>query len=138
MRRQKNGDGGLAVHVLADVGGSKGKSYVEETEVLAFDCFWNNAHYHYGPRNKNHRTNWDMTVIDDPLEWTFEQIENRKLGAMIERAGYPGIAADLDLEQIAAVLPALKKRAFEMYEEGERLTGHKGLPLEFTPNLDAE
>jgi hypothetical protein len=25
-----------------------------------------------------------------------------------------------------------------MYEEGERLTGHKGLPLEFTPNLAAE
>jgi len=79
-----------------------------------------------------------MTVIDDPLEWTFEQIENRRLGAMIVRAGYPGIAADLDVEKIAAVLPALKKRAFEMYEEGERLTGHKGLPLEFTPNLAAE
>lgn len=137
MRRQRNGDGGLAVHVLADVGGSKGKAYVEETELLAFDCFWQNPHYHYGPRNKNHRTNWDLTVIDDPLEWTFEQFENRKLPAMIERAGYPGIAADLDLEQIAAVLPALKKRAFEMYEEGERLTGHKGLPLEFTPNLAA-
>jgi hypothetical protein len=25
-----------------------------------------------------------------------------------------------------------------MYEEGERLTGHKGLPLEFTPNMAAE
>ena len=47
-------------------------------------------------------------------------------------------AADLDPEQIAAALPAVKKRAFEMYEEGERLTGHKGLPLEFTPNLAAE
>ncbi len=138
MRRQRNGDGGLAVHVLADVGGSKGKAYVEETEVLAFDCFWNSAHYHYGPRNKNHRINWDMTIIDDPLDWTFEQIENRKLGPMIERAGYPGIAADLDLDKIASVLPALKKRALEMYEEGERLTGHKGLPLEFTPNLAAE
>jgi hypothetical protein len=120
MRRQKNGDGGLAIHVLGDVGGSKGKSYVEETELLAFDCFWN------------------LTVIDDPLEWTFEQIENRRLGAMIERAGYPGIAADLDNEKIAAIVPALKKRAFEMYDEGERLTGHKGLPLEFTPNLAAE
>jgi hypothetical protein len=119
MRRLKNGDGGLAVHVLADVGGSKGRAYVEETELLAFDCFWQNPHYHYGPRNKNHRTNWDLTVIDDPLEWTFEQFENRKLGAMIERAGYPGIVADLNPEQIAAVLPALKKRAFEMYEEGE-------------------
>ncbi|HTI82239.1 MAG TPA: hypothetical protein VL614_17450 [Acetobacteraceae bacterium] len=138
MRRLKNGDGGLALHVLADVGGSKGKAYVEETELLAFDCFWNNAHYHYGPRNKNHRINWDLTVIDDPLEWTFEQIESRKLGPMIERAGYPGIAADLDLDKIAQVVPALKKRAFEMYHEGERLTGHKGLPLEFTPNLAAE
>jgi len=111
---------------------------VEETELLAFDCFWKDAHYHYGPRNKNHRTNWDLTIVDDPLEWTFEQIENKKLGVMIERAGYPGIAADLDHDKIASILPALKKRAFEMYEEGERLTGHKGLPLEFTPNLAAE
>ena len=56
---------------------------------------------------------------------------------MIVRAGYPGVAADLDSEKIRSVLPALKKRAYEMYEEGERLTGHKGLPLEFTPNLVA-
>ena len=138
MRRQRNGDGGLALHVLADIGGAKGKSYIEETELLAFDCFWKDAHYHYGPRNKNHRTNWDLTVIDDPLAWTFEQIEAGKLRPMIERAGYPGIAADLDQELINAVLPGLKQRAFEMYEEGERLTGHKGLPLEFTPNLAAE
>lgn len=138
MRRQRNGDGGLAIHVLADIGGSKGKAYVEETEVLAFDCFWQGAHYHYGPRNKNHRINWDRTVVEEPLDWTFDQIENRKLAAMITRAGYPGIAADLDEEKIASVVPALKKRAYEMYEEGERLTGHKGLPLEFTPNLAAE
>ena len=138
MRRQRNGDGGLALHVLTDIGGTKGRSYVEETEILAFDCFWKDAHYHYGPRNKNHRTNWDLAIVDDPLDWTFEQIEARRLPAMIERAGYPGVAADLDHALIEAVLPALKKRAYEMYEEGERLTGHKGLPLEFTPNLAAE
>jgi hypothetical protein len=136
MRRQRNGNGGLAIHVLGDVGGSKGKKYVEETELLAFDCFWQTAHYHYGPRNKNHRINWDRTIIEEPLDWTFEQFENRKLGAMIERAGYPGIAADLDLDKIAEVLPALKRRAYEMYAEGERLTGHKGMPLEVTPNLE--
>ena len=138
MRRLRDGDGGLALHVLADIGGPKGKAYVEETELLAFDCFWNNAHYHYGPRNKNHRLNFDLTVVDDPLVWTFEQIESGKLPAMIERAGYPGVAADLDQAKIREVVPALKKRAFEMWEEGERLTGHKGLPLEFTPNLAAE
>jgi hypothetical protein len=138
MRRLRDGDGGLAVHVLTDIGGSKGKNYVEETELLAFDCFWKNAHYHYGPRNKNHRLNWDLTIVDDPLVWTFEQLEAGRLPAMIERAGYPGVAADLDRALIASVLPEVKKRAFEMYEEGERLTGHKGLPAAFTPNMAAE
>jgi hypothetical protein len=135
MRRLPMGDGGLAVHVLADVGGTPGKPYVEETEILAFDCFWNGPHYHYGPRNKNHRIYWDTTLVEDPLAWVFEQFENRKLAAMIERAGYPGIAADLDLDQIASVLPAVKSQALEMQAEGLRLTGHPGLPLEPTPNL---
>ena len=135
MRRLPMGDGGLAIHVLGDVGGSTRSSYVEETELLAFDCFWQGAHYHYGPRNKNHRIYWDRTVVEDPLAWVFDQFENRKLGAMIERAGYPGIAADLDLEKIAAVLPALKRKAREMMAAGEALTGRPGLPQEPTPNL---
>lgn len=135
MRRQAGGDGGLAVHVLADIGGTPGKTYVEETEILAFDCFWQAPHYHYGPRNKNHRIYWDTTLVEDPLGWVFDQFENRKLGPMIERAGYPGVAADLDLEKIASVLPMVKKKAREMQAEGEALTGHPGLPLEPTPNL---
>jgi len=131
------GDGGLAIHVLADIGGTPGKKYTEETELLAFDHFWNGAHYHYGPRNKNHRIYWDRTLVEDPLAWTLEQFETGKLRAMIERAGYPGIAADLDAGKIAAVFPAMKKQALAMWEEGRRLTGHPGLPLEPTPNLAA-
>ena len=137
MRRLPMGDGGLAIHVLADIGGTPGKKYTEETELLAFDHFWNGAHYHYGPRNKNHRIYWDRTLVEDPLAWTLEQFETGKLPAMITRAGYPGIAADLDTAKIAAVFPAMKKQALEMWAEGERLTGHPGLPLEFTPNLAA-
>jgi hypothetical protein len=135
MRRLPMGDGGLAVHVLADIGGTKETRYVEETELLAFDCFWDGPHYHYGPRNKNHRIYWDKTLVEDPLGWVFEQFENRKLGAMIERAGYPGVAADLDLDKIASTLPAIKKRAREMQAQGTALTGHPGLPSEPTPNL---
>jgi hypothetical protein len=135
MRRLPMGDGGLAVHILADIGGTPDKSYVEETELLAFDCFWNGPHYHYGPRNKNHRIYWDTTLVDDPLGWVFEQFENKKLRAMIERADYPGIAADLDEEKIASVLPIAKAKARELQAEGERLTGRPGLPLEPTPNL---
>jgi hypothetical protein len=137
MRRLPMGDGGLAIHVLADIGGTPGKNYTEETELLAFDHFWNGAHYHYGPRNKNHRIYWDRTLVENPLEWTLEQIEKGKLGIMIERAGYPGIAADLDADKIASVFPAMKKQAQAMWDEGERLTGHGGLPLEATPNMAA-
>jgi hypothetical protein len=137
MRRLPMGDGGLAIHVLADIGGTPGKAYTEETELLAFDHFWNGAHYHYGPRNKNHRIYWDRTLVEDPLAWTLEQFEAGKLKAMITRAGYPGIAADLDESKIREVFPSMKKRALEMWHEGERLTGHPGLPLEATPNLAA-
>jgi hypothetical protein len=137
MRRLPMGDGGLAIHVLADIGGTPGKAYTEETELLAFDHFWNGAHYHYGPRNKNHRIYWDRTLVENPLAWTLEQFESGKLRAMIERAGYPGIAADLDEGKIREVLPAVKKQALDMWAEGERLTGHPGLPLEPTPNLAA-
>jgi hypothetical protein len=137
MRRLPMGDGGLAVHVLADIGGTPGKAYTEETEILAFDCFWNGPHYHYGPRNKNHRIYWDTTLVEDPLAWVFAQFESGKLPAMIERAGYPGVAADLDTDKIASILPALKQEALAMWAEGERLTGHPGLPLGVTPNLAA-
>lgn len=135
MRRQQTGDGGLAIHVLADLAGSTESSYVEETEILAFDCFWDGPHYHYGPRNKNHRIYWDRTLVEDPLAWVLEQFENGKLGAMIERAGYPGVAADLDREKIASVLPALRKTARELQAEGIAKTGRPGLPAEPTPNL---
>lgn len=135
MRRLPVGDGGLAVHVLADIGGATENSYVEETELMAFDCFWDGPHYHYGPRNKNHRIYWDRTLVEDPLGWVFEQLDGRKLKPMLERAGYPGIAADLDQDKVEAVLVEVKKKAREMQAEGERLTGHPGLPLEPTPNL---
>jgi hypothetical protein len=35
------------------------------------------------------------------------------------------IAADVDLDKVASVLPAMKKRAFVMYAKGEALTGRK-------------
>lgn len=135
MRRLPVGDGGLAIHVLSDIGGTTEKSYVEETELMAFDLFWDGPHYHYGPRNKNHRIYWDRTLVQDYLGWVLDKIEGKKLGAMIERAGYPGVAADLDQDMIDAVLPALTEKAREMLDLGESLTGHPGLPLDPTPNM---
>ena len=128
MRLQNSGDGGMAIHVLADLAGTPGRHYTEETELLAFDCFWDAPHYHYGPRNKNHRIFWDKTLVTDSLGWTLEQFKTRKLGPMLERAGYPGVAADLDQDLIDSILPSMEARAREMVAAG--------LPKEPTPNLN--
>ena len=127
MRRQATGDGGLAIHVLSDLAGTPGREFMEETELLAFDCFRDFPHYHYGPRNKNHRIFWDKTLVPDTLDWTLNQFESGKLTVMIERAGYPGVAADLDYRVIDSIFPAMAKRAREMQDSG--------IPAEPTPNL---
>ena len=126
-RKLGSGDGGVAIHVLSDLAGNTGRVFTEETELLAFDCFWEGPHYHYGPRNKNHRIYWDKTLVPDPLGWCLEQFKSKKLGVMLDRAGYPGVAADLDEDLIASVIPAVEARAREM-ESG-------GIPAEVTPNL---
>ena len=125
MRKQQDGNGGLAIHVLTDLGGAPGKSYVEETEVLAFDCFNDGPHYHYGPRNKNHQIYWDQTLVPDPLSWVLDQFNKKMLGPMIERAGYPGVASDLDQGILDEVLPKMGDRARAMQA--------LGLPAEPTP-----
>ncbi len=127
MRKQAGGDGGLAIHVLADLAGTPGRTYMEETELLAFDCFRLDPHYHYGPRNKNHRIFWDKTVVPDTLEWTLEQFRSGKLRDMIARAGYPGVAADYDHDLVSEIFPALAQRAREIQAQP--------LPDEPTPNL---
>ncbi|MBM3941629.1 MAG: hypothetical protein FJ316_01645 [SAR202 cluster bacterium] len=114
MRTQSNGDGGLAIHVLSDLAGTPGKAYMEETELLAFDCFREAPHYHYGPRNKNYRIFWDKVLVPDTLEWTLQQFKAGKLRDMIQRAGYPGVAADIDQGLIDAVLPVVEAKAREM------------------------
>ena len=129
MRRQASGDGGLAILVLADLAGTPGRHYTEETELLAFDCFRDAPHYHYGPRNKNHRIFFDKTLVPDTLGWTLKQFKSRKLAAMIDRAGYPGVASDLDQDLLDSLIPSIEKRAREMEAEG--------IPAEVTGNQSA-
>ena len=95
--RQLRNDRGMAVHVLSDVAG-------QEIELLAFDCFEVGPHYHYGPRNQDIRIYWDKAIVPDPLDWTMTQFKGGKLRMMIERAGYPSIAAALDEDLIAEKL----------------------------------
>ena len=98
---------GVAIHVLGDVGD-------EEHEMLAFDCFDRNAHYHYGPRLKNQRLYPDYTVTPDPLRWALDLLKGGKLAPMLERAGYADYAARLNPVTVAQKLAEVEKAALEM------------------------
>ncbi len=112
-------DGGLAIHVLSDLCGSPTHDYSEETELIAFDCFRVQPHYHYGPRNKNLRYYWDKTTVPDTLEWTLDVLKAGKLGPMIEAAGYPDVARDLDPDLIRDLLPAIEAKARELQPKSQ-------------------
>jgi hypothetical protein len=106
-------DRGVAIHVLTDIAG-------QEVELLAFDCFENGPHYHYGPRNQDVRIYWDTTTSGETLRWTLNQFKNRKLKAMIERAGYPTIAAQVDEELVQQVLPRVEEKALALQAAGKK------------------
>ncbi len=100
-------DEGMAIHVLSDVAD-------QEVELLAFDCFQGAPHYHYGPRNREVRIYWDVTTSGETLRWTLDQFKGGKLKSMIERAGYPSIAAELDENLIQAMMPKIEKRSWDL------------------------
>ncbi|MCH7605670.1 MAG: hypothetical protein IH962_00815 [Chloroflexi bacterium] len=108
-------DEGMAIHVLADVAD-------QEVELLAFDCFEGDPHYHYGPRNEDIRIYWDVTTSGETLRWTLDQFKTGNLRAMIERAGYPAIARAVDEKLIQEKLPAIEARCWELVAQNKAAT----------------
>ena len=105
--RELSGDRGVAMHVLGDVGG-------EEVEMLAFDCFENEPHYHYGPRAKNQRLHMDTTAVPDPLRWALDLFKGGKLASMLERAGYNDHASGLNPAVMAEKVAEVESAALKM------------------------
>ena len=56
---------GVCIQVAGDVAGTP-------TELLRFDCFDVDAHYHYGPEKNNERIMLDPTVTGNPIGWTIK------------------------------------------------------------------
>jgi hypothetical protein len=99
-------DRGVSIHVFAEIGG-------ERQEVLRFDCFQEDPHYHYvsWSRRSNEMLHIDPVADGDPLAWALERIRTR-LPQMLERAGAADAAAKVDLRRVDAVLPRVVEAAF--------------------------
>ena len=119
-RKELMADQGLCIQVYGEVAG-------KDTEILRFDCFDQDPHYHYGPENKNIRLHLDKTTAGNPLGWTLNNIRN-KLPSMIKRAGYEDLAAAVEANPIPeATLNEVEAKAREM-ARGERRTVHHMMP----------
>ena len=103
---QRFDDRGVSIHVFAEVGG-------ERREVLRFDCFQEDPHYHYvsWAARSNEMLHVDPVADGDPLAWALERIRTR-LPQMLERAGAGEAAAKVDLRRVDAVLPRVAEAAF--------------------------
>lgn len=119
-RKELMPDQGLCVQVYGEVHG-------KDTEILRFDCFDQDPHYHYGPENKNIRLHLDKTTAGNPLGWTLNNIRN-KLPSMIQRAGYEDLAAAVEANPIPeATLNEVEAKAREL-ARAERRTVHHLMP----------
>lgn len=109
-------DQGVCIHALGDVDG-------EEVELLRFDCFDHEPHYHYGPEKRNTRLMLDKTTEGDPLDWTLRQL-NERLPEMVRRAGYDDLAAGIDMDGLRGTLDETVATAKRMAVDGRRTVTH--------------
>jgi hypothetical protein len=95
--RKAGSDRGPAVMVYGDVDG-------RAVQLLRFDCFENGPHYHYDPDGKNYVLKLSRETVPDLVAWTLGELREN-LKTMVRTAGYESVAAQIDREAVAAVLP---------------------------------
>ena len=106
-------DRGVSLHVVGDVDGVR-------REVLRFDCFVEDPHYHYVSwrAKANEVLHVDPVADGDPLAWALERLRTR-LPQMLARAGAPELAAAVDAAVIAAALPRVAEAAARLRRAAE-------------------
>ena len=109
-------DGGATLEVWGAVEG-------EDTEILRFDCFRNAPHYH-APPSAPGDIKLDPAQVGDGLQWALDQL-SQEAAALVSKAGFDGLAAQLDLaalrggrqalSELVAGMPALSEsNSFEI------------------------
>ena len=99
-QRNFGSDGGPSVRVYGEADG-------ENVQLLRFDCFRKDPHYHYDPSGKNDQRSLDKTSVPDSVAWTIKQL-GHNLVEMIHTAGYASVAEQVDQAAVAQVLPEVE------------------------------
>jgi hypothetical protein len=120
-RKEIMNDQGLCLQVYSDVNG-------KDTEILRFDCFDQDPHYHYGPENHNIRLHLDKTTMGgSSLGWTLRNIRENLI-SMVSRSGYEDLAKKLESHPVEEdKLSEIESTARSM-ANGDRRTVHHMMP----------
>ena len=109
-------DQGVCINVFGEVGG-------EDVELLRFDCFDNEPHYHYGPENQNERLMLDITTEGGSLDWVLNKFSER-LPEMIERGGYQELSEDARSMDMSGSIDELSAAAKSLSVSGRKTVMH--------------
>jgi len=99
--RNTSTDRGPSLQVLGDVDGKR-------TQLLRFDCFEQEPHFHYDPDGKNNRIFLNTARVSDPIAWTIDYLRGN-FTSLVRIAGYGKLADQLDETALTATLPGLEK-----------------------------
>ena len=95
-------DGGPSLQVLGIVDGMK-------VQLLRFDMFQKQPHYHYAPTGQNLRYELDPLTMDDGIHWVVSLLSH-KLAQMVSKAGYEGLATQSNVDAVTTALPEIERR----------------------------
>jgi len=97
----RTGDRGPSLRIYGDVEG-------KPVQLLRFDCFENQPHFHYDPDGKNNQLRMDKTKVSDPIAWSMDYLRGN-FTSLIRIAGYSALAEQLDEGALTAALPTIEK-----------------------------
>jgi hypothetical protein len=96
-----NTDRGPSLRIYGDV---EDKS----VQLLRFDCFDGQPHFHYDPEGKNNQLRMDKANVSDPIAWSMDYLRGN-FTSLVRIAGYSALAEQLDDEVLTAALPTVEK-----------------------------
>ena len=92
--RRTGDDRGPSVRVFGEMDG-------ERVQLLRFDCFDDDPHYHYAPTGLNRMFHLDPLTMGCPVAFTLDQV-GRNTRAMIAAAGFESFAEGVDQSELSA------------------------------------
>ena len=94
-------DRGPSLQILGDVDG-------KSVQLLRFDCFEHEPHFHYDPTGKNNRIFLNKARVSDPIAWTVDYLRGN-VASLVRIAGYGSLADRLDEAALTAALPGVEQ-----------------------------